>query len=120
MATERAQMDAESWHIRAEDFRLSLDQDASNALLRRRQQTRLPLQYEARNLLNTPGAGPSNPPGTTRAVEVPGSGAVAQPQLPDLPRRDQTPSQQFSTPPGHILTRWITCYDRNPAGGDSD
>ena len=90
MATEWAQIDAESQRIRAEAFHLSLDQDASNVVLHRRHQTRLPLQYEAWNLFNTPGAGPSNPPGTTWATKALGSGAAAQPQLPDPPRRDQT------------------------------
>ena len=85
MATERAQMDAESQRIRAETLRLSLDQDAFNVVIHRRHQTRLPLQYEVQNLFNTPGAGPSNQPGMTRVAEAPESRAAAQPRLPDPP-----------------------------------
>ena len=74
MATERAALDTESQRIQAEAFRLSLDQTASNVVLRRRHQSRLPLEYDARNLFNAPRTGPSNPPEVTRAVEAPVTG----------------------------------------------
>ena len=69
--------------------------------LMQRYQTRLPAQYEARNLFNTPSAGPSNPPGTARAVEILGCGAVTQSRLLDPPHRDQTLPRCFSMPSGH-------------------
>ena len=65
MATERATLDAESQRFQAETFRLSLDQNASNAVLHRKYQSRLPLEFDTRNLFNTHGAGPSNPPDVT-------------------------------------------------------
>ena len=55
MATERATLDAQAQRIQAELFRLTLDQNASNDIMRRRHQSRLPLEYDARNLFNTPG-----------------------------------------------------------------
>ena len=101
MATERAALEDESQRVRAEAFRLSLDQNASNTVLWRRHQSRLPPQFEGRNLFIMPSAGPSNPPGVTRASEVPGTGAAVQPRAVDSPRVDLTPPQQVSTPPGH-------------------
>ena len=62
MATERALMDAESQRIRAEAFRLSLDQNVSNVVFSGRHQSCLPLQFEGWNLFNTPGVGTSYPP----------------------------------------------------------
>ena len=85
-------MEVESQRIRAEAFRLSLDQKASNVVLRRRHQSRLPPQFEGRNLFNTPGAGPSNPPGVTRAPDAPRTGAAAQPRAVDPPH-DLNPPQ---------------------------
>ena len=101
MATERAALDDESQRIQAENFWLSLDQNASNAILRRTHQNRLPLEYDARNLFNMLGAGLSNPPELTQAVEVPVTGATTQPCVADPPRLNLTPPQQVSTPPGH-------------------
>ena len=75
MATERAALDAATQRIQAESFRVTLDQNSSNAVMRRRHQTRLPIEFEARNLFNTPGAGTSDPPGVNRAVEPPVTGA---------------------------------------------
>ena len=71
MATERAALDAQAQRIQAESFRLTLDQNASNKIMRRRHQSRLPPVYEARNLFNTPRAGTSDPPVVNRAVEPP-------------------------------------------------
>ena len=59
MAEERAQIVAESEQVRAEAWRLNLDKNAFNVVLRRRHQTHMPLHYDAMNLFNTPGAGPS-------------------------------------------------------------
>ena len=70
--------------------------------MRRRHQTRLPLEFEARNLFNTPGAGTSNPPGITRVTKAPVARAMAQPCVIDPPRLHLTPPQQVLTPPGHF------------------
>ena len=53
MATERATLDARAQQLQSEAFQLTMDQNASNEVLRRRHQTRLPPVYEARNLFNT-------------------------------------------------------------------
>ena len=100
MATLRAALDAASQRIQAENFRLSLDQNASNAVLRRRHQSRLPLEYDARNLSNTPGAGTSNPTAVNQ-VEAPGMGMPVQPRT----------TTRLSMCRYHrviILTLWIT------------
>ena len=75
MATEQAALDAQAQRIQAESFRLTLDQNASNEIMRRRHQSRLPPVYDARNLFNMPGAGASDPHVVNRAVEVPVTGA---------------------------------------------
>ena len=80
---------------------MSLDQNASNAVLRRRYQSRLPLEFDARNRFNTPGARPSYPPDVTRSPDAPRTGATAQPRATDPPR-DINPHQRVSTPPGHF------------------
>ena len=59
MIAERAVSDAQAQRIQADSFRLTLDQNASNEVMRRRHKTRLPSLYEARNLFNTPGTGTS-------------------------------------------------------------
>ena len=61
MAEERTALDAQAQQIQSQSYQLMLDQNASNEVMRRRHQTRLPSVYEARNLFNTPGAGTSNP-----------------------------------------------------------
>ena len=76
------------------------DQNASNEVMRRRHQTRLPSVYEVRNLFNTPGTGPSNPPEVNRG-EAPGTGAPVQPRTTEPPRLNTTPPQHVLTPPGH-------------------
>ena len=90
MAEERAALDAQSQRIQAESYRLMLDQNASNDVMRRRHQTRLTLVYEARNLFNTPGAGTSNPAGANR-VQAPRTGAPVQPRVMDPPRQNNNP-----------------------------
>ena len=57
MAVERVTLDAQAQRIQSESYRLMLDQNASNEVLRRKNQSRLPLVYESRNLFNTPRAG---------------------------------------------------------------
>ena len=80
MAAERAALDAQTQLIQAQSFRLTMDQNASNEVVRRRHhkaQSRLSPVYDPRNLFNTPGAGSSNPPG----IIVPGSGNPIQSQV---------------------------------------
>ena len=94
-------MDAEAERLRADAFRLELEQQSAAAVQRMRHQSRLPDQYEARNLFNTPGTGRNAPLTITQTAEVPGSRAAVQHRQPDPPRRNQTPPQHFPTPPGH-------------------
>ena len=92
MVEERAQIAVESERVRTEAWRLSLDQNASNAVLQRRHQTRLPLHYEPMNLFNTPGAGRSTQGARVNLqlnLDRLGSGAVAQPRHPKPTRRDE-------------------------------
>ena len=100
MAEERAALDAQSQRIQAESYRLMLDQNASNNVMRRRNRTHVPSVYEARTLFNTPGAGTSNPAGVNR-VEAPGTGTPVQPRVMDPPRQNNNPPQHVPTPPGH-------------------
>jgi len=99
---EKVALEAESQRIQAEAFKLSLDQAASNVVLHRRHQSRLPPDYEARDLFNTPGAGPSNPPEVNWVGETPAAGAPVQPRVADPPRLNLTPPQRVPTPPGHF------------------
>ena len=102
MAEERAALEAQAQRIQAENYRLLLDQNASNDVLRRgRHQSRLPSVYEARNLFNTPGAGTSDPPGVNRAVVTPGTRVPAQPRTTDPPHQNNIPPQHVPTPLGH-------------------
>lgn len=71
MAMERIALDAQAQRIQAESFRLTLDQNASIAIMRRRYQSPLPLEYDARNLFNTPGAGTSDPPMVNGQLRLP-------------------------------------------------
>ena len=91
MTVERATLDAQAQWIQAHSFRLSLDQNASNEVMRRRHRSRLPSVYEARNLFNTPGAGTSSPLEVKRAVVIPKTGVPAQPRTADPPRLNNTP-----------------------------
>ena len=101
MATERAALDAQAQRIQADSFRPTLDQNASNEIMRRRHQSRLPSVYDARNLFNMPRAGTSNPPEVNQAVEAPVIGAPVQPRTMDPPRLYVTPPQHVPTLPGH-------------------
>ena len=100
MVAERAALDAQA-------YRLMLDQSASNDVLKRRYQSRLPLVYEARNLFDTLGAGTSNPPMVSRA-EAPGMGAPVQPHLVDPPRQNHVSPGMSQHRRVITLTRWIT------------
>ena len=64
-----------------------------------RHQSRLPEQYEARNLFNTPGTGRSVPLAITRTVKIPGNREAVHCQ--DPPRRNQNPPPFYQTPQGH-------------------
>ena len=80
MTAERAALDAQAQRIQAQAFRLTMDQNASNVVMRRRHQktqSRLPPVYDPRNLFHTPGAGPSNPLEIDR-VAAPGVGTPVQ------------------------------------------
>ena len=68
MAEERAALDAQAQRIQAKNYRLLLDPNASNEVLRRRHQSRLPADYNAMNLFDTPGAGTSNPAAVNRTI----------------------------------------------------
>ena len=65
----------------------------------RRQQTRLPSVYEARNLFGTPGEGTSNHPEVNRGG-APGTGASVQPPATER-NRQVVPTPHVPTPPGH-------------------
>ena len=93
--------DAQSQQIQAQNYRLMLDQNASNEVLRRRHESRLLSVDEGMNLFNTPGAGPSDPVVVNR-TEAPGTGAPGQPRVMDLPRQTDNPPQYVPTPPGHF------------------
>ena len=62
LAAENARMATERAELEAQAYRLRLDQNASEEVMRRRYRSHLPPSYEARNLFNTPGAGTSNQP----------------------------------------------------------
>ena len=143
MAAERAALDAQTQLIQAQSFRLTVDQNASNEVMRRRHQkaqSRLPPVYDPRNLFNTPGAGPRNPPWlipqtgnppwlTPRPgpdhVVTPGEGAPFQSPVMGPPRINMAPPQDVPTPPGHYsnpLENMIAAATRLaalPIDGDS-
>ena len=100
MTAERAVLDAQEQQIQANSFRLSLDLNASNEIMRRRHRSRQPLVYEARNLFCTPGAGTSDQLEINR-VEAPGAGAPAQPRTTEPPCLNKTLPQYVPTSPGH-------------------
>ena len=93
MATERAALDAQA-------YRLMLDQNVSQEVMRRKYRSRLPPVFEARDLFNTPGAGTSNPLEGHRS-EAPGTGAPVQPRRMDPPRQNTVIPPVVLTPPGH-------------------
>ena len=100
MDEERAALDAQSQLTQAQNYRLMLDQNASNKVMRRKYQSRLPPVYEGMNLFNTLGVGPSNPAAVNR-TEAPGA-APDQPRVTDPPRQTDNPLQYVTTPPGHF------------------
>ena len=85
LAAENARMVTEWAELEAQAYRLRLDQNASDKVMRRRYRSHLPPGYEPRNLFNTPGAGTSNQPVLNR-TEAPGIGAPVQPRMMDPPR----------------------------------
>ena len=103
MAAEWAALDAQTQFIQAQSFRLTMDQNASNEVMRRRYQkaqSRLPPVYDPRNLFNTPGAGPSNPLEINQ-ITAPGVGMLVQPPVMGPPRVNTAPPPYVPTPPGH-------------------
>jgi len=62
LAAEKDRMAAERAALDAQAYKLMLDQNASQEVLKRKHRSRLPLGFDPRNLFHTPGAGPSNPP----------------------------------------------------------
>ena len=87
LAAENTRMAAERAELDAQVYRLMLDQNASNDVMRRRYRSHLPPVYEARNLFNTPGAGTSNQPVVNR-VEAHRTGALVQPRTVDPPHEN--------------------------------
>ena len=123
LAEERAALDAQSQQIQVQNYRLMLNQNASNEVLQRKYWSCLPPVYEGLNLFNTSGAGPSNPAAVNR-TEAPGA-APDHPRIADPPRRMDNPPQYVSTPPGHFsspLDNMIVAASRLaaiPMEGDS-
>ena len=104
-----------------------MDQNASNEVMRRRYQkaqSQLPPVYDPRNLFNTPGAGPSNPPEINQ-ITAPGVGTLVQPPVMGPPCVNTAPPPYVPTPPGHYpnpLENMITAAARLaalPVEGDS-
>ena len=77
LAAEKTKMAAKLAELDAQAYRLMLDQTASHEVMMRRQRSRLPPVYEARNLFSKPGAGTSNQPEVNRGG-APGTGASVQ------------------------------------------
>ena len=103
MAEEWAASDAQAQRIQAENYRLLMDQNASNEVFRRRHRSRLPTDYNAMNLFGTPGAGTSNPPAVNRNTD-PRTWAPDQPQVMGPPQRTDNPPRYTTPPPGHFST----------------
>lgn len=103
MAEERADLDAQAQRIQAENYRLLMDQNASNEVFRRRHRSRLLADYNAMNLFNTPGAGTSNPAAVNWTI-VPRTRAPNQPQVMGPPRRTYNPPRYITPPTGHFST----------------
>ena len=124
ITAERVALDAQAQRIQSETFRLTMDQNASNEIMRIRHKSCLPPVYEARNLFCTPRAGTSNQPEINR-FDAPGAGALAQPRTMEPPRLNNTPPQHVPTPPGHYsspLDSMIAAATRLvalPVDGDS-
>src|SRR4051812_7458057 len=99
LAAEETRMAAERAALNAQAYKLMLDQNASQEVLRRKYRSRLPSVFEGRDLFNTPGAGTSNPPVLNRSA-VPGPGAPVQPRVTDLPPHNPEP-RIVTTLPDH-------------------
>ena len=93
MATERAKLEAQA-------YRLRLDQNASDDVMRRRYRLHLPPGYEPKNLFNTPGAGTSNQL-VGNWTEAPVTGAPIQPHTMNPRCQNNIVPQYVPTPPGH-------------------
>src|SRR3954467_6672758 len=100
LAAEEVRMTAERAALDAQAYKLMLDQNASQEVMRRKFRSRLPSVFEGRDLFNTPGAGTSNQPVVNRA-EAPGTGAPVQPRVIDLPRHNPGEPRVVHTPPDH-------------------
>ena len=88
LAAEKDRMAAERAALDAQAYKLMLDQNASQEVLKRKHRSRLPLGFDPRSLFHTPGAGPSNPPWhlETNRIEAPGPGGTVQPRLMEPPQ----------------------------------
>ena len=100
LAAENARMATEQTELEAQAYRIRLDQNASEEVMRRRYRSRLPSVYEPQNLFITPGAGAGSQPTLNRAG-APGTGAPVQPCTMDPPCQNNIPPQHVLTPPGH-------------------
>src|SRR4051812_5468109 len=100
LAAEEVRMTAERAALDAQAYKLMLDQNASQEVMRKKYRSRLPSVFEGRNLFNTPEAGINNPLVVNRA-EAPATGVPVQPRLIDLPRHNAGVPQAVPTPPGH-------------------
>ena len=102
LAAEKDRMAAERAALDSQAYKLMLDQNASQEVLKRKHRSRLPLGFNPRNLFHT-GAGTSNSPGhlEVNRVEAPGPGAMVQPRLMEPPRQNIVIPPPVQTPPGH-------------------
>ena len=103
LAAEKDRMAAERAALDAQAYKLMLDQNASQEVLKQKHRSRLPLGFDPRNLFRTPGAGPSNPPQypETNRIEAPGPGEPVQPRLMGPPQQNIMNLPPVQTPPGH-------------------
>src|SRR3954463_9274688 len=99
LAAEEVRMTAERAALDAQAYKLMLDQNASQEVMRRKYRSRLPSVFEGRDLFNTPRAGTSNQPVVNRPA-VPDTGAPVQPRVADLPPPNPEP-RIVTTPPDH-------------------
>ena len=110
MAAERAALDARAQQLQAETFRLSVDLNASNKVMRRKRQktqSHLPLTLDPRNLFHTLGAGGSKPR-EANWVTTPGAPVqhrtMEPPRMNTAPHYIATPSGHFSNPMENLIT----------------
>src|SRR3954463_4583479 len=123
LAAEETRMAAERAALDAQAYKLMLDQNASQEVLRTKYRSRLPSVFEGRDLFNTPGAGTSNQPVVNRPA-VPGTGAPVQPRVADLPppnpepRIVNIPSDHYSNPLDNLVAA-AARLEAIPIEGDS-